>query len=147
MNNTQCEQVLKWVISGASDAEITEAVQQQWPDANVNELLAMASTRLRQAAKTNPKNILGWSMLATKMLYQKMVDIGDFSGALKAAKQLSELANQKTIRATKTEAASQLLIVKEINLEECKQRLSARIARISDDNRGLSKTRTTHRDT
>jgi hypothetical protein len=50
----------------------------------VNDLVA--------AGDFDPQKIRGWCVEATRFLYQRMVEIGDFAGALRAVKTLSDLA-------------------------------------------------------
>ena len=50
-----------------------------------------AIARLAEAAEFDPAIVQGWCIEATRGLYARMVEIGDFSGALKAVKQLHEL--------------------------------------------------------
>jgi len=134
---TEQEQVLKWVLSGASDAEITEAIAAAYPNANAAQLLTETTKELRDAARINPKLVLGWSLLSTKFLYQKMVEIGDFTGALRATKQLTDLANKYHSQKTRRNLPqTQTIVMLGGDVENYRRRIADRIARISDNNRG-----------
>lgn len=93
-------QITKWVLSGATEYEIAEAVAAQWPGTELRPLLAKVLCELAEAGVTTAPLVLGWCIEATKFLYQRMVDIGDFAGALRAIKQIADLtkaANHATV--------------------------------------------------
>lgn len=50
-----------------------------------------AVARLGEAAESDPTIVLGFCIEATRGLYARMVEIGDFTSALRAVKQLHEL--------------------------------------------------------
>lgn len=56
------------------------------------ELLAGVLDLLRQPI--DPTVAAAWSWHATRYLFNRMVQVGDFAGALRAAKQLAELAEK-----------------------------------------------------
>lgn len=86
------EQTVKWLLTGARDADVLEAIRTQWPDQAVPELIAAAVNELEAAGHYNRRAIRGWCFESTKDLYRRMVEIGDFAGALRAIKQLYDLA-------------------------------------------------------
>ena len=90
----QLNQVLKWVLSGSTEHDIAEAIRESYPDAEVRPLMVAALAHLVEAATFEPDAVLGWCIEVTRDLYRRMVEIGDFSGALKAVKQLHELTKQ-----------------------------------------------------
>lgn len=88
----QVNQVLKWILSGATERDVTEAVAISYPAADPQPLIVAAIGELRQAANCDPLTIRGFCIEATRELFRRMVEIGDFTGALRAVKQLSEIA-------------------------------------------------------
>ena len=86
------QQVYAWVLDGHDEHHIREAIQQQWPNANPPALLAAAVDQLAKSADFDEALVLGFCLEATRHLYQRMLAIGDFSGALKAIQQLHKLA-------------------------------------------------------
>ena len=86
------EQALKWILTGARDADIVEAISTTWPEQALGPLLAAAMQSLAASAETDNAVVRGFCFEATKDLYRRMVEIGDFAGALRAIKQLHELA-------------------------------------------------------
>lgn len=91
----QTNQVLKWILSGATEHDISEAIKASWPDAAARPLLVAAIEQLRDSADFDPQTVLGFCFEATRELYRRMIDIGDFAGALRAVKQLTEIAGKR----------------------------------------------------
>jgi hypothetical protein len=88
-------QVYHWIIEGASEYDIGEAMQQAWPDADRGGLLLAALQKIRESNEIDPHTVLGFCFEATRDLYRRMVEIGDFPGALRALKQLAQFARLK----------------------------------------------------
>jgi hypothetical protein len=89
----QVNQVLKWILSGASERDVTEAVTNCYQTTDPQPLILAALHELRQAADADPQTIRGFCIEAVRDLYRRMLEIGDFTGALRAVKQLSEMAS------------------------------------------------------
>lgn len=88
------EQVCVWLLSGAREADVVEAIRANWPDQEVEILATAAMHEFEKSAETNPAAVRGWCFEATKHLYHQMARIGDFTGALRAVKQLLEIAGR-----------------------------------------------------
>ena len=86
------EQTVKWLLTGARDADVVEAIRTTWPDQELQPLILAAIDNLAKSAEFEAAVVRGWCFEATKQLYQNMTAIGDFAGALRAVKQLAELA-------------------------------------------------------
>ncbi len=86
------DQVFKWILTGATEHDVAEAIGQAWPGQEPKPLIVAAVQQLCSAARFEPDLVLGWCMESTRDLYRRMVEIGDFPGALRAVKQLPELA-------------------------------------------------------
>lgn len=91
-NPEQLEQVRKWIIAGHAEGDIREAIAEQWPDAESTPVIVAAMTHIASSVNCPMEAVLGWCIQATQFLYQRMVDVGDFPGALRAVKQLAEFA-------------------------------------------------------
>lgn len=87
----QVNQVLRWVLTGATIHDIHEAIRETWPAAEPSELLDQVQQQLGDEADCDADLLRGWCYAATRDLYRRMVEIGDFAGALRAVKLLSEL--------------------------------------------------------
>lgn len=86
------DQVVRWLLTGARDSDVVEAIRATWPDQDLPPLLAAAVADLAKAGTFNRAVLRGWCFEATKHLYHRMVEIGDFAGALRAVRQLADLA-------------------------------------------------------
>lgn len=89
---TRVEQVLAWLIEGHREHHVVEAVVHHWPDQNVRDLMFAIVDRLKKAGSWSPGAVRGWCFEAAKDLYRRMVEIGDFAGALRAVKQIHDMA-------------------------------------------------------
>ena len=85
-------QVLHWILEGATEYDILEAMQQAWPDGNHASILLGAIEKIRESSRLDPTTVRGFCVEATRDLFRRMVEIGDFPGALRAIRQLRELA-------------------------------------------------------
>lgn len=86
------EQTLVWLLDGARDAEILASVAEHWPGQSTEALLLAVAGKLSEAAETDPDLVRGFCIEATRNVYQKMLAVGDLTGALRAIKQLAELS-------------------------------------------------------
>ena len=84
-------QVFHWILEGATDYDITEAMRQAWPEADHATILLAAIDKIKESARINPQTVAGFCVEATRDLYRRMVEIGDFPGALRAIRQLKDL--------------------------------------------------------
>lgn len=83
--------VLEWLISGASEAQIREALAQKYPDAPADATMQSVQTYLMQAGRPNSDAVRGWAMLSLRHLYQQMLRVGDFNGCRQAIKEITAL--------------------------------------------------------
>lgn len=90
----EVEQVLQWLLLGHREEEILASLRTAYPHfaADPSPLLLAAVESLKQSAEFDCDIVRGWCFEATKFVYQKMLDIGDHAGALRAVRQLTELA-------------------------------------------------------
>jgi ribulose kinase len=68
---------------------------QAWPASDLTALVVEAVAEIRRSAAVDPETVQGWCFEATKDLYRRMVEIGDFTSALRAVKQLHQLARSQ----------------------------------------------------
>jgi len=80
------------MLQGASGAQILEAITEKFPSLDAATLLIGAGNHFEQIANADTNLIRGWCFEATRDLYRRMVEIGDYANALRAVKQLRDLA-------------------------------------------------------
>ena len=85
-------QVFDWILSGASEFEIVQAVESTWPSASVKPLIVDAMQRIADSGCAEGDTLRGWCIEATRRVYQKSLEADDFPTALKAIRQLAEFA-------------------------------------------------------
>ena len=85
------EQTVKWLLTGARDRDIVDAIRSTWPEQELQPLVTAAIAELAGAGRLDRDVIKGWCFEASKQLYRQMAEIGDFAGALRAIKQIHDL--------------------------------------------------------
>jgi hypothetical protein len=87
-------QVIEWMIAGQRDEDIAEAVAKMFPGRNAQKLIAQAGDHFERISHCKRNLVLGWSMEAYRALYRKLLEIGDYHGAMKAVASLQKLASE-----------------------------------------------------
>jgi len=83
--------VIDWLLTGASEQQIREALCEKYPDVNASEVMVEVQTQLQAAGRPNTDAVKGWALMAYRKIYQQMLQIGDYAGALKAVKEITNL--------------------------------------------------------
>jgi hypothetical protein len=83
--------VIDWLLTGASEQQIREALSEKYPDINAAEVMMDVQTQLQVAGRPNTDAVKGWALMAYRKIYQQMLQIGDYAGALKAVKEITNL--------------------------------------------------------
>lgn len=84
-------------MQGNSEHLIRESIADEFPDASPVALITGVLNHFVEVASLNEVALLGtygWCLEASKEMYRRMVEIGDYAGALRAIKQIKELADQ-----------------------------------------------------
>lgn len=85
-------EVFGWVLSGASEYEVTEAIAKTWPDAEPRPLIVAAVARIAESGEADTGILKGWCIEATRRVYQQALAAADFSAALRALKQIHQFS-------------------------------------------------------
>lgn len=80
------------MLQGASGSQILEAIAEKYPDMDAGKLLHIAGEHFERIATSDNALIRGWCLEATRELYRRMIEIGDYPNALRAVKQLRDFA-------------------------------------------------------
>jgi len=86
-------QVFTWIIEGASEHDIADAIAKEWKDAQAMPLIVAAMQRIAKSADSEPDVVRGWCIEATRHVYQKSIEANDLATALRAVKQLQGLVS------------------------------------------------------
>ena len=85
-------ETLQWLLKGHDEKQIREALAQMCPGRDPSEIMRKVVDQLQQMGGADPDVIRGWAIEATRMIYQKQVEVGDYANAMKAIKQIMSLA-------------------------------------------------------
>lgn len=80
-----------WIVQGASEFDICEAIHETWPDQAAAPLIGKAMLQIAEQANPEKDLIRGWCIAATRRIYQEAMQVSDHQTALRAIKQLREL--------------------------------------------------------
>lgn len=87
-------QVLAWVLEGASARDLKEAIAANFPEEDGEALIISVLRDLEKSAARSPDVMIGFCLEASRELYRRMTEAGDYPGALRAIKQLAELTRK-----------------------------------------------------
>lgn len=85
-------QIHQWILEGASEHEILARCRNEWPRADTRPAILLAIDDIAKSSTPNGPLILGFALEATREIYRRMLETGDLVGALRAIKQLVDLA-------------------------------------------------------
>ena len=83
--------VVEWLLTGASESQVREALLEKYPGADHEKGMATAYAYLRTAGQPNVDAVRGWALLCYRNLYQRMLQIGDYDGCRKVLKEIVAL--------------------------------------------------------
>lgn len=95
--DAQLQQVMDWIIQGAAEHEIRDGIYRTFPGACSLTLITAVLNHFNQVATIDQPGLVstfGWCLEASKEMYRRMVEQGDYVGALRAIKQIKDLANE-----------------------------------------------------
>jgi hypothetical protein len=92
MDQSPLRQVVGWIIAGHTEPDIRDAIAQNWPKEKARPLIIQAIRQIEEAGEPDPRLIKGFAIEATREVYRKCMEVGDHQTALRALRQLVELA-------------------------------------------------------
>lgn len=84
--------VVHWLLTGASEADILAALQAKYPEADIDATLATVRDHLAAEGQPDQLALRGWLLLSYREIYRRMLEVGDFDGARKTLKNISDTA-------------------------------------------------------
>ena len=83
--------IVQWLLTGASEQDVLEALRAKYPDADAGATLAAVRERLTAEGTPDTDALRGWVLLSYRELYRRMLEVGDFDGARKVLKNITEV--------------------------------------------------------
>ena len=83
--------VVDWLLSGASEQQVREALAQKYPNADARAVLTQVQQQLAAAGNPSADAVRGWCLLSYRRLFQQMLAVGDFNGARQVVREISVL--------------------------------------------------------
>jgi hypothetical protein len=84
-------EVVRLMLEGHSLSDVIEYMQKEEKGLSAEQATAWAYSWFEQSADIPEKSRLGWCLEAYRELYRKMLDIGDFNGAVKCVSEIQKL--------------------------------------------------------
>lgn len=81
--------------AGEGLREADEAEPERFTRAEIEAAVLAVREQLAQASREPVRELLGWSIEATRATFHRLQGVGDFAGALRAADQIRKLAEAK----------------------------------------------------
>lgn len=110
-------QVLTWIMEGNSEHLIQEAIESTWPGDKPGPLILKAVSSVKKSAKAMRSNAADWCLEATKFLYAKQVEIGEYAGAMRAVKQIAELTTKIKFPPPQPQSATAVTVVNNVGVQ------------------------------
>lgn len=88
----EVNQTAKWVLTGASAADVAEAIRAANFEGEPGALMMAAMEQFRAAGNFDPDIVRGFVFEGIRDLYRKCNESGDYATALRALKELERMA-------------------------------------------------------
>jgi len=100
-------QVIAWLLDGRRDEDILADLTIYFPDVRAKAVLAEVVEHFEAIATGDKTVLVGWAIEALRDLYRRMIEAGEFEGALRAVKELAALVGKhKSARSGEAKAGS-----------------------------------------
>jgi hypothetical protein len=87
-------EAVKWIVAGNSEPDVLDAIAATFPDAKARPLIVRAIEYIAKQGKPDVQLVRGFAIEGTREIYRKCLEVGDHQTALRALKQLMELAEK-----------------------------------------------------
>lgn len=88
------EQVIRWIVEGESDGDILASIVEAYPTQDPRQLYEAAIDRIEKASTVEANVVYGWILMARKELFRRMLEVGDYTGALRATDRIESLVDK-----------------------------------------------------
>lgn len=84
--------VVQWLITGASEHDVLEALRAKYPQADAAKTLSAVRQHFAAEGQPDTDALRGWVLASYRELYRRMLEVGDFDGARKTLKNITEVS-------------------------------------------------------
>ena len=84
--------MIDWILRGHGEKHLREALAAYYPDQSPEDLISQAADHFRSAGEADGTMVRGFCIEAYRQLYQKALDMADYTTALKALQRLERTA-------------------------------------------------------
>jgi hypothetical protein len=84
--------MIVWLLEGQRSEDIQRSWAEHFPAEDFHKTLDAAWDHFERIAAAAPDVLRGWCLEAYRELHRRMVDVGDYTGALRAIKELMSYA-------------------------------------------------------
>ncbi len=83
--------VVQWLVTGASENDVLEALRVKYPHADPAATMKTVHDILAGEGRPSTDALRGWVLVSYRELYRRMLEVGDFDGARKVLKNITEI--------------------------------------------------------
>ncbi len=96
MADTDVNTIVEWAIAGHSLFHIGKAIEEKWPGRKEYQAALMVATQefFTRSGEADASVIRGFCLESYREVFRKLLEIGDFSGALKAVEKIEKLGGK-----------------------------------------------------
>jgi len=89
------DKLRQWIVSGETEHQISERIAATWVNVKPQPLIVAALQAMADNAAVNVDLVYGWCFEATREIHRRAIEAEDYPTALRAVKQLIDLARVK----------------------------------------------------
>ena len=89
------KQVIGWILESNSERDIKENLATKYPGEPAQQAIAAAVTEILDIGKEDKNFTQAWCLAASKELVRKLQETGDYTGALRGIKMISQLTTKE----------------------------------------------------
>ena len=92
---TASDGVRAMIVSGATERQITLAIEKRWPTQAARPLIIRCLQDISDSASADEDIIYGWCFEATREIHRRAMNVDDFPTALRAARQMYDMTRDR----------------------------------------------------
>ena len=98
----KAHQVFLWIVDGKTEYQICQLIRAKFPSTPAGPLFDWAMVEIRKSGHLDALSVRGLAFEQARDLYRRMVETGDFSGALRAVKMILDMTKGEPLHVRPT---------------------------------------------